>query len=277
MIDLHPIEDQKLLLLLRTELRIPRALVASLLSIGIASAGCITQTIFQNPLASPSILGASSGAVLFTLIAGSVFSPIFQPLSSFIGAFSVLIMFLIFWRLFTQSSLESLLIFGFATNTLISSINQLIISFNLLDFEKTTSSLQFLMGDLSSKGWHHVYIGTAVIIPPFILSIIRAPKYDILALGKDLASNIGINVNRTYSEALLLAGFMIGGAISIGGIFPFLGLVLPFIMRTLVGPNLRILIPTTAFIASIVTLCVDYFLKILFIQKLYILALSWLY
>ena len=70
----------------------------------------------------------------------------------------------------------------------------------------------------------------------------RSPKYDLLALGKDVAGNLGLNVDKTYLEALLMAGFMIGGAISIGGIFPFLGLVLPFIVRIFIGPSLMTLI-----------------------------------
>lgn len=258
LIDMHPIEDVELSLLIKSELRLPRALVASLLAIGISAAGCITQTIFQNPLASPSILGASSGAVLLTLLTNSFVSSFYQPIASFCGAFLVLVLFLVFWRLFSQSSLESLLIFGFATNTLISSINQLIISLDLLNFEKTTNSLLFLMGDLSSKGWSHVYIGAITILPALTITIIRSSKYDLLALGKDIAGNLGLNVNRTYMEALLLAGFMIGGAISIGGIFPFLGLVLPFIVRVFVGPSLLSLIPITCTLAASATLAVDY-------------------
>lgn len=257
-IDIHPVDDSELSFLIKSELRLPRALVASLLAIGISAAGCITQTIFQNPLASPSILGASSGAVLITLLTNSFVSSLYQPIASFCGAFFVLGLFLVFWRMFSGSSLESLLIFGFATNTLISSINQLIISLDLLNFEKTTNSLLFLMGDLSSKSWIHVYIGALTILPALTISIIRSPKYDLLALGKGVAGNLGLNVDRTYLEALLMAGFMIGGAISIGGIFPFLGLVLPFIVRIFIGPSLIRLIPITCSFAACTTLAVDY-------------------
>ena len=114
------------------------------------------------------------------------------------------------------------------------------------------------MGDLSSKSWNHVWIGTITVIPALIVGIIRSPKYDILALGRDVASNLGLNTNRVYLEALLVAGFMIGGAISIGGIFPFLGLVLPFIVRQIVGPSLIKLIPIACILAATTTLIVDF-------------------
>ena len=114
------------------------------------------------------------------------------------------------------------------------------------------------MGDLSSKSWIHVYIGAFTILPALTISIMRSPKYDLLALGKDVAGNLGLNVEKTYLEALLMAGFMIGGAISIGGIFPFLGLVLPFIVRIFIGPSLMTLIPITCSFAACTTLAVDY-------------------
>ena len=232
--------------------------MASLLAIGISGAGCITQTIFSKSLSKPinswSLIGSHSINSFDKRLHSNKLSThrfIYRSLFSSHVISDVL-------ENFSQSSLESLLIFGFATNTLISSVNQLIISLDLLNFEKTTNSLLFLMGDLSSKSWNHVWIGTITVIPALIVGIIRSPKYDILALGRDVASNLGLNTNRVYLEALLVAGFMIGGAISIGGIFPFLGLVLPFIVRQIVGPSLIKLIPIACILAATTTLIVDF-------------------
>ena len=140
-------------------------------------------TIFQNPLASPSILGASSGAVLFTLIAGSVFSPIFQP-------FRHLLSFLCFFNnvsyileIVYSIKFRVAINFWFCNKhsyKLYQPINNI---FNLSILKKRLHPWQFM--EIFQRLASCLYRNCRY-IPPFVLSIIRAPKYDILALGKDL-------------------------------------------------------------------------------------------
>ena len=202
----------------------------------------VSQGIFRNDLASPAVIGTTAGAslaVVSTFYSGAAFGSIFAlPIAAIGGAIlSTLLVYGLAQH--TRSSVHTLLLAGFSMNAFLGAGSSLILSLFLEDFEAAAAALRWLFGGFGGSGYEHASI-VGVLTAIGLLGATRlAPKLDALTLGDQVATSISIDVPRTRIVSILIIAILSGGAVAVGGVLPFVGLMVPHITRKLIGPNHR--------------------------------------
>ncbi len=240
---LSPSEDLDMLQRILIDIRLPRVLAACLIGGALAAAGVLTQGLFRNPLASPSVIGISSGGVLGAILAFylglNLVSLWILPLFALIGCVLTTTVLLRFARDPRGFPIEDLLLIGFALNGILSALTSFLLSLSLNDYDKAPAMMNWMLGTLSGKTWEHCMIAAG----PLILGILFAQKlayrFNVLSLGNDVAQTLGIDLKRLRTEAVLLVSILVGTSVSLSGMMPFIGLIVPHFTRTLVGPDHR--------------------------------------
>ena len=235
------------------DVRLPRILAAFLVGCGLAVAGAAMQGLFKNSMADPYIIGTSSGGALGAAIAIVVFGGLFLPIFAFIGATGATFRVYIISTRKGRAPVETLLLSGIALSMFFSSI----LSFLMYNAGKSLHQIMFwLMGGFWNVGWPEVYIGIFILIGCIII-IVLSRDLNILSLGEDDAFSLGVNVEQLKKILLFLSSFIAGIAVSIAGAIGFIGLITPHMIRLIVGPDHRILIPTSFLAGGLFLLWAD--------------------
>lgn len=220
-------------------IRLPRLLTASLCGAALGLSGVLSQGLFRNSLASPSLIGSSSGATLGAVLCfykgqawlHSLSVPAFAILGSLL---TTSLLLFIYTRLKT-SNMTQLLLIGLSFSTLSNALCSLIISVEDQNPYKSFAIYRWLLGGFNSVEWSHF----KVCLIPLTFGIFWATKIshklDILALGEELAYSLGVDIKKLKIFCLLLISLLLGTVTSIAGSIPFIGLIAPHITRTLIG------------------------------------------
>ena len=231
-----------------TLLRLPRVLAAVLVGSSLAVCGVVMQGLFRNPMASPEILGVSAGGSLGAVIAittGIAGLSIFTlPLFTIAGA--LVSTFLIYVLSSTRgtTSLLFLVIAGMAISALLNGVTS-----GLLLFARQYEVSQYIfwtMGGLEGRTWQHVWFSAPFLVPGILLVALFSRELNLFSLGEEGAFSLGVEVERVKRLLLALCAVITGIAISISGPIGFIGLLIPHLLRLLVGPDHRTLIPAAA-------------------------------
>ena len=237
-----PIEQHILL-----SIRLPRVICACLVGAGLSAAGVLTQAYFRNPLASPSVIGISSGGMLGAICAFYLgwqsISIWVMPFFAFCGAVASSLIVLTISKAMKNSAIEQLLLIGFALNAILSAISSLLLSLSLKDFDKAPAMMNWMLGTLAGRSWDHVLLGFIPILVAIILSYRLSYRLNLLGLGHEVAQTLGVSLVAIKYLCIGLVSFIVATTVSIGGLLPFLGLVVPHVSRLIVGPdNKRLLL-----------------------------------
>ena len=241
--------------------RLPRVIAAAIVGAGLALSGVVFQALLRNPLASPDTLGVSAGATLgamlaltahadFTLLGVSV-----VPLTSFAGAVGALaIVFALSLARRRGTSSTVLLLGGIAIAALLNAAGRFIQY--LADVTETFRTVQWLMGSLDVGSYAPILAS----LVPFGIACIgfaSLPRVlDLVSLGEEAAEARGVDVVRTERIALISASLSAGAAVSLGGPVLFVGIIVPHIVRLIVGADHRLVLPASAlFGASFLIVC----------------------
>ncbi len=238
-----PHDDSALVRTVLLEIRLPRVAAAALCGGSLAAAGVLSQGLFRNSLAGPSVLGTEAGgsfAAVAMFYAGGMYQHwLLLPAAAFMGALGATLFVL---RLATRPvvvPVVTLLLAGFTLNAVFGALTSLVVSLSLDDYQKSGAVLRWLLGGFSGKGWEHVAIGTVPLVVGGWTAWVLAPRLDVLALGADIAATLSID-QRTLRRATVLAlALLVGGAIAAGGALPFVGLIVPHATRLVAGPAHR--------------------------------------
>jgi iron complex transport system permease protein len=241
--------------------RLPRVLAAALVGGALASSGAVFQALFRNPLASPDTLGVSSGAALGAVIAitfhldfnlGGVSS---IPLASIFGAFSALgIVYVLATARRRGLSTTVLLLAGVTMTAFFSAL--IMFTQYLADFTDTFRMTRWLMGTLDVGGYTPLATAAPLLIVAFAMFAVLPRPLDLLSLGADAASARGVDVVAAERAALVSASLATGAAVSISGPIGFVGIIVPHLVRLLVGSDHRLVLPASIlFGASFVIVC----------------------
>ncbi len=241
-------------------LRLPRVLLGGVIGASLSVAGAAFQGMFKNPMADPYVLGISSGAALGATLAivfkidVSFFSISSITIFAFIGALLAVFTVYNIARVKNKVPVTTLLLAGVAVGQFLTAIISFIMILSDKDMVKIT---YWTLGSLSGKGWEPV-IGIAL---PSTLGIIVisffARDLNILLTGEESAQSLGVDVERTKTYILLLGTFITAISVSVCGIIGFVGLIIPHIVRILMGPDHRILLPASALLGSIFMIFAD--------------------
>ncbi|MGE7544803.1 MULTISPECIES: FecCD family ABC transporter permease [Sporosarcina] len=237
------------------ELRFPRVLVGMIVGTSLAASGAILQGIMRNPLADPGIIGVSSGAGLAATTIMIIFPAyiMFLPLAAFLGAFvTALVIYALSWR--GGASPLRIILVGVAINAVIGAFMSALM---LLYSDRVQSVLPWLAGGIAGVGWVQFEMIIYYVIAALVLAIFSIKHIRILRLGDEVAKLLGHNVERSRFFLIVLSTLLAGLAVSVSGLIGFVGLVVPHIMRSIVGGDYRFLLPASALGGGLLVVVAD--------------------
>ena len=225
------------------EIRLPRLIMGMASGSALSAGGLVFQAILRNPLAEPYILGISGGAASGAVLAMSFSLPFFPWVSCLALAGSLLALILcmmIYLR--TGGRAESILLGGVMINTFCSAL--IMFFFYISSGGRLHHMLFWLMGDLSmAQTWQLFQLW--LLLPCFLLIFILARPMNLILMGDDPASCLGINVKAINLSLLLISSLMVSLVVSLAGLIGFVGLVVPHVLRLILGSDHRILVPAS--------------------------------
>ena len=235
------------------DIRLPRILLAALVGCALAVSGAVMQGIFKNPMADPFIIGLSSGAavgasisILFGLsISIGIYS---TPLLAFVGAALTIFGVYFIARSKGKVRVETLLLTGIATGSFLTAITSFLM---YMENEQFRFLFFWLLGGLYKASWSIVGIAFPLILLGTIIILFFARDLNAMVLGEVPAMHLGIDTESVKKILLIFSSLIAGTAVGFSGIIGFVGLITPHIMRILVGPNHRILLPASALAGAI--------------------------
>lgn len=239
--------------------RLPRTLAALLVGAALATAGCALQALLRNPLAEPYTLGISSGSSLAAVIAirlgvGSAFGGIGIALSALAGAIATLILVERLARVGRHLPPATIILAGVTISMFCSSASVLIQYTS--DFTDVLHILAWTIGALDSVRLSAVQYAVVPIGIGLAVLILHARELNALAAGPDVAASLGVAVGRVETVIFAVASLLVGVAIALVGPIGFVGLVVPHMLRALLGPDHRLLLPASMFGgATLLVLC----------------------
>lgn len=240
------------------DVRLPRILTAALVGAGLAISGVIYQGILLNPLADPYTLGISSGAAFgasIALLANLTLLGAFStPLFAFIGAIITLVVVMRLSTFNGQISAQTLILSGVIVGAILSAG----ISFlKYIADEQVAIIIFWLMGSFASSTWNGVGLILATVIFGVVISYYYGRDLNIMSLGRRSSDSLGVETAKIRKILLLSASFVTAVCVAITGIIGFIGLIVPHLMRYIIGPDNRKLIPASAFAGAILLLLAD--------------------
>ena len=249
------------------DIRLPRIVLGALVGAALGISGAAMQGLFRNPLADPSLIGISSGAALaatIVVIIGDVVSfslpPIIQlfafPLAAFVGA---IITTVVIYRLSTiagQTAVATLLLAGIAINALAQSFS------GFLTFYATDTQIRSLtfwkLGSLGGGNWTNILVVAPFILIPILLFTRLARPLNALLLGESEAGHLGFNIEKVKKVTVVLVALSVGASVAFTGLISFVGLVVPHLLRLVIGPDHRYLLPGSALLGACLLLLADF-------------------
>lgn len=242
--------------------RLPRTLVASLVGICLSLSGAMLQGIMKNSLAGPNIIGVSSGAGLFGLIILILYPEYYYlvPLGAFFGALiATLLIYILAWKEGVQPS--RLILAGVAVSSIFSAGTNALMTFYP---EKVSGVLGFMVGGLSAISWQDFKMILPYSLLGIVITLILPNKLNILMLGDEVATGLGLNVQRVRFLFIILSSILAASAVSVVGLLGFVGLIVPHMGRLLVGSDNRYLLPASVLLGGSTLMICDTLSRVLF-------------
>jgi iron complex transport system permease protein len=244
------------------QLRLPRVLLALVVGAMLASAGCAYQGTFRNPLADPYLLGVSAGAGLGATIAifySSGQIKFLLPIAAFIGALAAVFLTYSLGRsAISGRSSTALVLAGVAVASLLTAIQTLLQQQNT---DKIREVYAWVLGRLSTSGWNDLLIITPYVAICILVLLRYRRVLDVFAVGDEEAQTMGLPVSRARGAIIVAASLGTAAAVSVTGLIGFVGIIVPHILRLIVGNSYRILLPLSVVYGGIFLVLADIFAR----------------
>lgn len=242
-------------------LRMPRIILAVCVGAGLAVCGVVMQAIVKNPLADPYILGISSGASLGATAAvllgvGSALGENFIGISAFIGALGISLLVLFIANLGGPANSVKLLLAGMALSAICSAFSSFIVYF-ANNMEGIQTITYWLMGSLAGASWPLLYKLIPLTLICILLLWSQAKILNLMLLGDDTALTLGYNLKIYRQLYLVITSVMIGAIVYSSGVLGFVGLLIPHLVRMLIGTDHKYLVPISALVGAIFLIISD--------------------
>jgi len=271
-IDSQGIDDFALKQSVLLQIRLPRIVLAMLTGLSLAVSGAVMQGLFRNPLADPGLMGISAGcafgAALFAVLGAGWLASMSGlaviwalPVAAFFGG--LLSTWLVFFlgRTGKRTDVATMLLAGVAINV-IAAAGTSALKF-VADDQALRGVVFWLMGNLGSTGWDRLLWVAPVQLLAVAGMLFYAPTLNALLLGEDEAHFLGFNVERSKRVLILLVALCVGLSVSLAGVIGFVGLVVPHLLRRVVGADHRKLLPASALLGALLVLLADWLSRIL--------------
>lgn len=236
-------------------IRLPRNIVAALVGACLGVSGAILQAVMKNPLADPQIVGVSSGAGLAGVIVLILFPgyDYIVPLVAFVGAMgAALMVYALAWKNGVRPS--RIILAGVAVSAFLGSgISALLVFFG----DRVQGALLWMVGGLAARSWPQVEVLLPYAFIGLAFAMLGAKRLTILSLGDETAKGLGLPVEQTRFSMTAVAALLAAGAVSIAGLIGFVGLVIPHILRLIIGNDYAYLLPGSALLGALVLVVSD--------------------
>jgi cobalamin transport system permease protein len=252
---LEGLEPDRTILL---RLRVPRAVLAAIVGAALAGAGVALQALLRNPLADPFVLGVSGGAALggtFVILASTVATPLLGPgaaalasatpiaAGAVIGALATAPLVFGLGRMGGQLGPESVLLVGVVFNAFASGVITLLRL--LVPPEHAARLLYWLLGTIGYESGTTLLGGGLAVAAALAFLFLLSARLNLLTLAEEEAASLGVNVQRERGIVFLAASAATGAAVALAGMVAFVGLIVPHIVRRVIGPDHRLLVPAS--------------------------------
>ncbi|HET8726353.1 MAG TPA: iron ABC transporter permease [Alphaproteobacteria bacterium] len=240
------------------EIRLPRALLGLMVGAVLGLSGAALQGLLRNPLAEPGVVGvsgsASFGAVVMFYTGLAASFPLALPLGGMAGAFlAVALLYSLAGR---DSSVLTLVLAGIALNSFAAALTSLALNLSPNPFA-VAEIVFWLLGSLADRSLHHVAVAAPFMVVGAVLLLLSARALDALTLGEDTARSLGFDLGRLRARIVLGTALAVGAAVSVSGAIGFVGLVVPHLIRPLVGHQPSQLLPLSALGGAVTILAAD--------------------
>lgn len=236
--------------------RLPRAICALLVGCNLAVAGVLLQSVTRNPLADPGLIGVTAGAgvaasIVLAVVPAAAAS---LPAAAFVGAMvSAVFVYAVSWRPGGGASPVRMILAGVAVNAILGAL----IGFLITAFADRIPAVMFwTTGSFNGRSWDHVEMLLPYSAVGLGVTLLIHRSMRVLALGDDAARSMGVPVERTRLVAFTAAALLAGSAVSVAGMIGFVGLVVPHVVRMLLGSN-RAVVPVSVFAGGAIMLWSD--------------------
>lgn len=243
------------------QLRVPRVLQGVAVGSGLAVAGLLVQAMVRNPLGDPYILGLSSGAavgavLVITTVGSTLAGVLTVPLAAFAGAMITAVVVFALAQAKGRLAPTRMIMVGVAVGQLLGGVT----SFLLLrtrDADAQQQVLFWLLGSLAGAEWRLALTCVAVVAAMVVVAALGAGRLNLLVLGDDAAAALGANAGRIRGAMFVVVGLLTGTVVAVSGSIGFVGLIVPNLVRLLVGADHRRALPVAALLGALVVVWAD--------------------
>ncbi|WP_330180865.1 iron ABC transporter permease [Nocardia sp. NBC_01503] len=250
----HPAGDVTL-----WEVRFPRVVMAMLVGAALATAGALLQGVFANPLAEPGVIGVSAGAAVgagTVIVVGGTFVASWSVAAgAFVAGLLTTLLVYVLSRSNGRTEVVTLVLTGVAINAFAGGL----ISFLLFSASPAARDqiVFWQMGSLNGATWQSVAVVAPLTALGVAAAVLMAPRLDLLALGESAARHLGVDVERLRRNVIVVVAILATAGVAFTGIILFVGLIVPHLVRMMVGPAHRVLIPLSAIVGAVVLVAAD--------------------
>ncbi len=242
-----------------TQIRLPRVLLAALVGGALALCGAVMQGLFRNPLADPYLLGIASGATAGAALVIALHLDIYWgalPVGAFLGGvLAVTIVYRVAQTRWAQLDNYALILSGVALAALFSAVTSFLLFYGGASHD-ARRLIFWILGGLGGAQWLYVFGLLSALLLTGAVLVLFARDLNALALGEDMAAHLGIEPRDLRKILLFVATVLTAVAVAVSGTIGFVGLIVPHILRLIVGPDHRLLLPASALGgAMLLTLC----------------------
>ena len=233
------------------ELRIPRVLLSFVIGAALSAGGVVSQGLFRNPLADPSVLGVSMGSAAFCghrlcLEFGSPWSMGHSPIGNRRSRATLFVLFALAGQ---SRDIATLLLSGVALSSMSAALITVLLAVHIERWDLGIKVMTWLMGSFEGRSWLHLVSALIPISLGFALSFAARRDLDVLHLGDETAASLGVNLKTMRSITVTSIAILVGTATALVGVIGFVGLVIPHVARMIAGPKHAILLPLSILLA----------------------------
>ena len=246
-------------------MNLPRVVMACFVGAGLGIAGAVMQALFRNPMASPYILGLSSGASLGAAIgltfAVSWLPSLFMiPVLAFGSCMATLFLVYSISQVGGRVPTETLLLAGIAVGSMLTALVSLL---TYLAGEQMQGIVYWTMGNLSGANWNNVLIVAPLIAAGSLVMTSCSRDLNAMMLGDAHALDLGVEVSKVRLQLLISSALVTAAAVSFVGVIGFVGLVVPHILRIVLGPDNKVLLPASLLGGAAFLMMCDYISRVI--------------
>lgn len=265
LVDAGSIKESHIIII--TGIRLPRVILAACIGSALSVSGASFQSIFKNPLADPYVIGSSSGGALGAAVAIVLKSRLSIPggfsivsAFAFFGALGATYIVYIIGKIGGKLSITAIILSGVAMNSLLSAILSLVLIFNR---DQMNQIIMWTMGSFGNSGWDQILIVLPGIIVGVLIIYLCSRDLNLMLMGEESAQHLGVNTARLKKIVLFTGAFLTGLSVSVSGVIGFVGIFIPHVVRLIMGPDNRVIVPFTVLGGAMFMMAADMLSRIL--------------